>query len=109
RHRPLRGGRRPDHPRQAPDASDRPRAPGLALPPVRHDAGSRLLRGLRRGLLPPVPDGGQAAEGPPPLPNAEINPFSVSSATVSVVHCTEMDRLPVGAPPDAALDPDLGG
>src|SRR5215217_3237886 len=42
------------------------------MPPLRHDARGRLLRGLRDELLPAMSDGGPRPQGPPPVPPAQV-------------------------------------
>ncbi len=59
-------------PRQAADAAHGPPPQRRAVPALRRPARGGLLRGLRDVLLPDLPNGGQAPQGPPALPPAQV-------------------------------------
>ena len=57
---------------EVPEADERPRPPGRAVPALRDGARGRLLRGLRDELLPALPDRGPDPQGPAPLAAAQV-------------------------------------
>ena len=72
RDRRLRGEGRPPAAGEVPEADAGARAPGRAVPAVRHGARGGLLRGLRDELLPARPDRRPRAQGPPAVSAAEV-------------------------------------